>query len=82
MVDLQKTVKKSANIWLYLQNGFEATLDPGGLFKLKLSKNEDVFYKTMRGAVSYVLWLLLYLSWNRIWVFIVLSSLLCTIIIS
>ena len=31
--------KKSANIWLCLQKGFQATLDLGGLFKLKLNKN-------------------------------------------
>ena len=33
--------KKSANIWLCLRNGFQATLIPGGLFKLKLSKNDQ-----------------------------------------
>ena len=31
--------KTSANSWLCLRNGFQATLDPGGLFKLKLAKN-------------------------------------------
>ena len=33
--------KTSAKIWLCLQNSFEATLDPGGLFKLKPSKNDQ-----------------------------------------
>ena len=37
--------KKSANICLGLRKGFQATLDPGSLFKLKPSKN----YQSMMG---------------------------------
>ena len=33
--------EKSANIWLCLPKGFQATLDPEGLFNLKLSKNDQ-----------------------------------------
>ena len=33
--------KTSANICLCLRNGFQSTLDPEGLFKLKLSKNDQ-----------------------------------------
>ena len=33
--------KESSNIWLCLRKGIQATPDPGGLFKLKLSTNDQ-----------------------------------------
>ena len=36
-----ETRQKSDNICLCLRNGFQVILDPGGLFKLKLSKNDQ-----------------------------------------
>ena len=54
--------KKSVNDWLCLRKGFQATLSPASLFKVKLSKN----YQSVMVFVSNCDWsnLLSYISFS------------------